>query len=285
VKTKIISIMTQKGGAGKSTLTNSVILDLSMKQLLKTKKQPRVLVVDADSQSSIYKRRHKEQERIWLADQYLTAAESSEGKKFLELSAELQSEAMELRKQLSAMHQVTGWDCLNSYDIVKIDMGNVGESLRAAMAAIDSNNYDYAFIDMPGSLYQEGTSELLELIEHLIIPVDISFFSEDSAEEFTSILNDLELSQRFKTLKFVSNKYKILQAKQSELVERELTAKTRIPFMETRVKHATILESRAYNTVIPLNYRVNLNTAKITHNERQSNIGEFATELLKIVNQ
>ncbi len=174
---------------------------------------------------------------------------------------------------------------ISTNEVIKIDMSSIGESLHRAITAIESNTYDYVFIDMPGTLYQEGTSELLGLIEHLIIPVDISFFSEDSAEEFIHILNELELSQRFKTLKFVSNKYKILQVKQNDLVERELTTKTKISFMKTRIKHASIFESRAYNTIIPINYRINLNTGKITHNERQSNIGDFAIELMKIIDE
>ena len=273
MKTKVISIMSQKGGVGKSSITNSVILDLSMKLLLKEKRQPRILLIDADAQASVYLMRKKEVALLQL---------KPEGKEFQALDKSAQLATNEMRKQLEALHAVVGWNCLKNYEIYRLDLDNVEKSLQSAMAYIDSEEYDYVFIDMPGTVYQQGTGELFERIEHLFVPVQISNYDVESVLEFSNLLDRLELRDNLKTLKYVFNKFQIIRKDRYDEIERELLLLTGIQFVKTKIKDTSFFPSRGYNTLMPCNYRINLNTGGLVHNTKVSNIGDFTSELLQL---
>lgn len=275
MKTQIISIMSQKGGVGKSTITNSVILDLSMKLLLKNKRQPRILLIDGDAQASVYLARKEEVTRLQIMEQ--------EGKEFKALNSATQAALHEMRRQLFALKDKVGWNVLANYEIFRLDMENIGNSLEQIMALVTSGEYGYIFIDMPGTLYQGGAGELFELIEHLIVPVQISRFDKSSTKEFFAMLGKSGLIERFKTVKFVFNEYQIIRKERFDEIERELLSEYGVPFVKTRIKESSVFSSDGYNTLIPTCYRVNLNTNELTHNERLSNIGDFTSELLQLL--
>jgi cellulose biosynthesis protein BcsQ len=270
-KTKVISVMTQKGGVGKSTLTNTIVLDWCFKDLLRAKKMPKILLIDADAQASISKLR--------LRDINFCKMDMS-GKEFVSLNETTQAAVKEIRAQFEAFFSRLSWQYYHIFS-VRIDDG--GETLRRAIQLIESDEYDYVFIDMPGSLYQESTAELFTCINFLVIPVCIGNHDLQSSLDFCRIVKDLKVST-IKEIRWVFNKYEVLKDAKFNEIERELHSLTGIPFFKTRVKLSSFFSTRSYNSMVPATYRMNLNTLEILQTSRTTNVGELTDEIKKLVN-
>jgi cellulose biosynthesis protein BcsQ len=270
-KTKVISVMTQKGGVGKSTLTNTIVLDWCFKDLLRAKKMPKILLVDADAQASISKLRLRDIDFCKI---------EMESKEFASFNETTQTAVKEIRAQFEALFSRLNW---YYYHIFSVHIDDSGETLRRAIQLIDSDEYDYVFIDMPGSLYQESTAELFTCINFLIIPVCISNYDIQSSLDFCKIIKDLK-NTAIKEIRWVFNKYEVLKEAKFNEIEREIHSLTGVPFFKTRVKQSSFFSSRSYNSMVPATYRMNLNTLEIHSTPRTTNIGELTDEIKKLVN-
>jgi chromosome partitioning protein len=273
MKTKVISIMSQKGGVGKSTLTNSVILDWSFKEMLRNKRMPKILLIDADAQTSISKQRKADIELCNL---------DLDGQEFAALDATMQAAAKEMRGQFEALYQERQW---RFYPIKTIDIDDDGTSLTRAIELIESEEYEYVFIDMPGTLHQANTSSLFLCINYLIIPTAIGGYDLRSALQFYERISNPNLLKEteIKAIRWVFNKYDVIRANKYDEVERELFAETQTPFFKTRIKNSAFFPSRAYNSIVPCTYRMNLNTLEIAATPKLTNVGLFTDELRKLV--
>jgi chromosome partitioning protein len=273
MKTKVISIMSQKGGVGKSTLTNSVILDWSFKEVLRNKKMPKILLIDADAQTSISRQRAADIELCQL---------DLDGKEFAALDATTQAAAKEMRAQFEALHQERDW---RFYPIRTIDVDDDGTSLAQALELIESNEYEYVFIDMPGTLHQANTSSLFLCINYLVIPTAISGYDLRSALQFYERISNPRLLKEteIKAIRWLFNKYDAIRANKYDEVEHELVGATQTPFFETRVKNSAIFPSKIYNSIVPPTYRINLNSLEVTATPKLTNVGQFTDELCKFV--
>lgn len=269
--TKVISIMTQKGGVGKSTLTNAIVLDWCFKDLLRAKKMPKILLIDADAQASISKLRLRDIDFCKM---------NLESPDFAKLSGNIQTSVKEIRVQFEALASQLNWRYYHVF-LVRSDDGV--ETLRRAIQLIEGGDYDYVFIDMPGSLYQEVTAELFACINFLFIPVCTSNYDIQSSLDFCTTIKNLE-STAITEIRWVFNKYEVLKEAKFNEIERELHASTGIPFLKTRVRQSSFFASRAYNSLVPATYRMNLNTLEVTPTPRTTNVGELTDEIRTLVN-
>ncbi|MDR3188572.1 MAG: ParA family protein [Prevotellaceae bacterium] len=268
--TKVISIMTQKGGVGKSTLTNAVMLDWCFKDLLRAKKMPKILLIDADAQASIGKLRLRDIEICKM---------DLESKEFAKLNGTMQMATKEIRMQFEAfVSQLKWW----YYNIFLVRPDDNGETLRRAIQLIESGDYDYVFIDMPGSLYQEVTAELFACIDFLFVPVCLGNYDVQSSLDFCNTIKGLGATA-IAEMRWFFNKYEMLKETKFNEIERELHASTGVPFLKTRVRSSSFFSSRSSSTVIPPTYRINLNTLEVTPTPRTTNVGELTDEIRKLI--
>lgn len=272
-KTKIISIMSQKGGVGKSSLTNSVILDWSFKELLRKKKMPKILLIDADAQASISALRKRDIELCKL---------NIDSREFLSLDATTQVAIKEMRSQFEALFNLKGW---SYYSIFSLDALDDGTSLSRAVSYIESGDFDYIFIDMPGTLHQKHTMDLLLFVNYLIVPMQIGKYDVQSALDFCGLLASASSTfEELKCVRLMFNKYELIKAVKYDEVERDMVAITKFPFFKTRVKLSAFYSSKGYSSIVPSTFRVNLNTLEISES-KMTNIGEFTDELRKMISE
>jgi cellulose biosynthesis protein BcsQ len=264
--------MTQKGGVGKSTLTNAIILDWCFKDLLRTKQMPKILLVDADGQASISKLRLRDIDICKM---------NMESKEFAGLNETVQGAIKEIKAQFAALYSQLNW---RLYNILSVRPDDNGESRRRAIQLIEDGGYDYVFIDMPGSLYQESTAELFACINFLFIPVCTGNYDIQSSLDFCKIIKNLQANTAIAEIRWVFNKYEVLKEARFNEIERELHASTGTPFMKTRVKLSSFFSSRQYNSVVPATYRMNLNTLEVVSTLRTTNVGELTDEIKKLIN-
>jgi cellulose biosynthesis protein BcsQ len=262
--------MTQKGGVGKSTLTNAIMLDWCFRDLLRTKKMPKMLLIDADAQASI--------SRLRLRDIEFCQMDMG-GKEFASLNETVQTAVKEVRAQFAALFSQLNW---RYYNIFSVRPDDDGETRRRAIQLIESGEYDYVFIDMPGSLHQEGTAELFTCINFLIIPVYIGSYDIQSSLDFCGIIKGLK-DTTIAEVRCVFNSYEVLKGAKFDEIERELHALTGVPFFKTRVKRTSFFSSRSYNSIVPPTYRMNLNTLEVVSMSRTTNVGELTDEIKKLV--
>jgi cellulose biosynthesis protein BcsQ len=263
--------MTQKGGVGKSTLTNAIVLDWCFKDLLRTKKMPKILLIDADAQASISKLRLRDIDFCKM---------DLEGDALVKFDGTVQTAVKEIRAQFEALASQLNW---RYYHIFSVHPDDGGETLRRAIQLIESGDYDYVFIDMPGSLYQEITIELFTCINFLLIPVCASNYDIQSSLDFCNTIKSLEATA-IAEVRWIFNKYEVLKEAKFNEIERELHALTGIPFLKTRVKLSSFFSSRSYNSMVPATYRMNLNTLEVASTPRTTNVGELTDELRKLIN-
>jgi cellulose biosynthesis protein BcsQ len=190
----------------------------------------------------------------------------------------------EIRAQFDALKQTKQWA---QYEIFDGDFSgdNSGQSIQHAISIIESNEYDYVFLDMPGSLTQKYTAELLELINYMIIPLYIGNFEVQSTLDFcTYIVQEIQQhSSALCQIRMMFNMYEQTKCTKCDAIERELQDKLQIAFLKTRVKDSSYYRTKNNNTLVPATYKINLNTLKINPTLRAGNLSEFADELRKLV--
>ncbi|GHT68943.1 hypothetical protein FACS189452_09320 [Bacteroidia bacterium] len=234
---------------------------------------PKILLIDADAQASISTLRRNDVELCKF---------DLEGKEFASLDAGTQLAAKEMRVQFGALYESKKW---GYYPIFSIDAQDDGTQLQRALAIIESNEYDYIFIDMPGTLHQQNTADLFFCINYLIIPTVISNYGVQSTLDFCELVNQPAFrgNSAIKEIRLVFNMYEIIKTAKYDEAERELTVATKIPFCKSRIKMSSFFPSKNYNSIVPPTYRMNLNTLEISATPKVTNIGDFTDELRKLV--
>lgn len=267
--------MSQKGGVGKSTLTNTIVLDWCFREVLRTKKMPKILLIDADAQASVSSLRKRDVDFCKL---------DLEGKEFQQMDAGTQIAIKEMRSQFHALYEKVGW---TYYPIFTINVHDDGSTLHRAIEIIDNNEYEYVFIDMPGTLYQSGTADLLLYLNYIIIPVLISNYDIQSSLDFCKLISDenFHKASAIKEIRWIFNKYEVIKNAKYDEIEREMILETKIPFLKTRIRNSTFYTTKNYNTLIPSTFRVNLNTDELVATPKITNINDVTDELRKLVSE
>jgi chromosome partitioning protein len=274
--------MNQKGGVGKSSLTNAVILDWRMKDLLRSQsrtgktKVSKILLIDVDAQASLTKQRDRD---IALCRAEYATIQA------MDLCEKLA--ANEMRSQFDALNQTVEWTPYEIFDGSFSGDDNTAENVQKALTIIESNEYDYVFIDMPGSLSQQYTGELLSQVNYIIIPLYTGNYEVQSTFDFCKmIVKEILLSSKdskLKEVRIMFNMYEQIKSSTCDTIERDLQEALNIPFLKTRVKNISYYKTKNNNSLIPSTYRINLNTLEIAPTSRAGNLHEFANELRKLV--
>lgn len=276
-QTKIFNFYQLKGGVGKTTLTCMVASELIWQDIferqnnsidpIKIKDPLRIMVLDIDTQNSISVIREEEIKILRAsADGNLETLQAMEERK-------------PWQKNLCSRYQYLcssfGW---LSFDEIVVTMSD--SSIQQAIKLIQSNYYDYVFMDFPGSYDQNYTGQLFLYTQYLLIPCDLnSQFDVAAGQKF---LDDLkQISSYFHDLKyvgFIANKYKgdsVRSRRNQDLIESE----TGINFLTTKVKYCEYFKTEYLTTIYPKSIDLNLNTKKIKPNPNMSSIVDLANEI------
>lgn len=274
-KTKVINFYQLKGGVGKTTLTCMLASEMIWQDIMDRQSDPdnpvpindplKIMVLDIDTQNSISQIRNDE-------IKMLQAAISGDEETFTRL-VERKPWQKNLFSRYEYLYSVYGW---RSFDEVVIKMSE--SSVEKAIELIESNTYDYVFMDFPGSYDQEFTGELLLYSEYLLIPCDLN--SQLDLAAATKFLEDIQsvMFHRLRHIAFVANKHRVNSTRNKRNQEAIETA-TEIKFMETKVKYCEYFKTEYLTTIYPRSVDLNLNTKKITVNSNMTSIVELAREI------
>lgn len=255
--------MTQKGGAGKSVLTNILPNEIILWHLLQTGKQINVLVVDIDPQRTNTTKRKRDIEQ-------LSYKETSPEFSAMELGQK--TEVAQLQRRYALLIDAG----FKPYKMQYVDLENDTQILRA-LENIQSQEYDYVFIDFPGTLTQEGTGVFLQLVQHIFIPTSINPSDVLGTEVFLKTLQALPISFRSKYVLW--NKFEVSRLRKTNSTEKRLSNDYSVPFLQTRIPYSPLNDC---NTVIPASLKVNLNLG--TYGVVKPYLQEMAEEIIKITN-
>lgn len=165
---KFISITSQKGGIGKSTLTSVVC------SLLHYKYGYNVAVIDCDEyQGSIYKMRERDREINTSTPEKIKALKEYFGK---------------LGKRA-----------------YPIERSNLADAVTRAKELVHNGElqYDFIFFDFPGSVGPANMLPTVTALDHLFCPITADIFTLESTLSFSRLLLDHVIStgnQRLKTI-------------------------------------------------------------------------------------
>ena len=93
-----------------------------------------------------------------------------------------------------------------TYKMQYVDLGNDTQISRA-LENIQSQEYDYVFIDFPGTLTQDGTGAFLQLVQHIFIPTSINPSDVLGTECFLKTLQGLPID--FQSKYILWNKFEV----------------------------------------------------------------------------
>jgi chromosome partitioning protein len=268
MKQTVIGIMGQKGGAGKSTLTNIVPNEILFKYC-KKKKDCKVLVLDVDTQYSNSDLRERDVEILKMG---IPSPE------YDKLPKEDQEIVRLIRTKFQFMHAKYGW---KPYELKTVEMEP--NSINKAIDILNSDSYDFVFLDFPGSLDQEGTGNLIEYVQYIFIPTAKNTYDINSLTRYIDQIDAIRW-ERLKTITFFFNKYEKIKEKQFNRVQNEIVERFGYPFMRNRINKTTLVEGDYFNTLLPTSLNINLNTQDV-YPLAGVNFAQFTDELLEIINQ
>jgi cellulose biosynthesis protein BcsQ len=199
---------------------------------------------------------------------------------FLSFDANTQAAVKEMQVQFETLFNLKKW---SYYSIFLLDTSDDGTSLSRAISLIENGEFDYVFIDMPGTLHQKHTFDLFLFINYLIVPMQIGTYDVHSALDFCRLL-DNSAFEDLQCVRLMFNKYELIKAVKYDEVERNMVAATKFPFFKTRVKLSAFYSSKGYNSIVPPTFRINLNTLEVSES-KMTNIGEFTDELRKVIHE
>lgn len=255
--------MTQKGGAGKSVLTNILPNEIILWHLLHSGKQVNVLVVDIDPQQTNTAKRKRDIEQLSYKE---TTPE------FLAMDLGQKTEIGQFQRRYALLIDAG----FKTYKMQYVDLGNDTQISRA-LENIQSQEYDYVFIDFPGTLTQDGTGAFLQLVRHIFIPTSINPSDVLGTECFLKTLQGLPID--FQSKHILWNKFEVSRLRKTNSTEKRLSNDYGIPFLQTRIPYSPLNDC---NTVIPASLKVNLNLG--TYSVAKPYLQEMAAEIIKITN-
>lgn len=276
-QTKVINIFQLKGGVGKTTLTcmlaNEIIwADIQARQKgsdtpIKIEDPIRVMVLDIDTQNSISMIREEE---IILLE-----ASSQNDTEIIDQIVSKKPWCKNLYNRYKYFSIKYGWV---PFENVIVDV--TAESVKSAIAMIESNEYDYVFMDFPGSYDQAYTGELILYSQYLIIPCDLDAeFDVSAALKFVADLGGIDTPfHNLQDVAFVVNKHRINSIRSRRNIDR-IEGATGINFFDTKVKYCQYFKSEFLVSVLPKSIELNLNTYTLTPNKSMNSIVDLASEI------
>ena len=205
----VISLLSQKGGVGKSTLTMMLSIILYHRYGYK------VALIDADfPQNSIYKKRQRELKII-------------AGNK-------------RLQKVYDKIYQGK-----EPYTIIKSNLSNTPSIIEQL-----KDSYDYVFVDIAGTVNQEGIIPFLKKVNYFFIPIfqdDLSLVS--SMELYRILFTKIQpISTEYRDCKVVFNR--VPAKNHIQKIKQQLNGK--VSFLEEVVSAHTIYERAYRSTLFPM---------------------------------
>ena len=255
--------MTQKGGAGKSVLTNILPNEIILWHLLHSGKQVNVLVVDIDPQQTNTAKRKRDIEQLSYKE---TSPEC------LAMDLGQKTEIGQFQRRYALLIDAG----FKTYKMQYVDLGNDTQISRA-LENIQYQEYDYVFIDFPGTLTQDGTGAFLQLVQHIFIPTSINPSDVLGTECFLKTLQGLPID--FQSKYILWNKFEVSRLRKTNSTEKRLFNDYGIPFLQARIPYSPLNDC---NTVIPASLKVNLNLG--TYSVVKPYLQEMAAEIIKITN-
>lgn len=274
-RTKVINFYQLKGGVGKTTLTCLVANELIWQDIFSKQKNPqeptfvedplRVMVLDVDMQSSISTLRSEE-----IA---ILRAGLDGNKALLDEMIAKKPWHKHLYEKYQYLYSTYGWRCFDEAII-----SSTATSVEKAINLIQTNQYDYVFMDFPGSYDQEHTGELLLYTEYLYIPCDLN--SQLDVEAAQKFLTDIANVQFYglRNIAFVANKHRVdsVRNKRNQTLIEE---STNLHFLDTKVKYCEYFKTDFLSTVYPRSVNLNLLTGAISSNDNMSSIIQLTKEI------
>lgn len=215
---KILTFGNQKGGVGKTTLTNQLAM------YIHNKSEYSVLVIDGDYLQESLSSTRKQEKDEWLNS----------------MKQDLEAKGKEWNKSIEKMFgDKYDEQC---YTIVTKDTNSILNSIPKY-----SQDYDFILIDMPGSLIGEGIIKLYMYIDFLFIPLDVSPKDMDASRRFLDMYNT-RIKQKREEVNLECNVYGVF----NKLKEGSIDFKTRyeqvkekgidIPFLENYITETSQLK-------------------------------------------
>jgi cellulose biosynthesis protein BcsQ len=247
----IVSIATQKGGAGKSTV--SIVLAT----YLYFKTEYEVAILDMDAQASAFRRRAMD-----LKDIESLSPSSTEYK---------------MNRSLISRRKA-------HYPIERSDVNTFKAKLT------EFKNKHVVFLDLPGSIQSPEFREGIKYLDHLFVPLDIDKFSVNSAVDFIKDLvsNILTENKNIQGVHLFWNKYNPGRNKEFyTYVEEEFKRIfPQLHFMDAKFHERNTFRTRGSSTLIPdpeLFDKLALNKDKWENETVPGFLGEFATEFISSI--
>lgn len=259
MRTHILTFFNQKGGVGKSNLTNVVANEI-IKNFKRENINVSVLVIDADKQLSIKAKRNKDL-NILSCD--LTEAE-----------ADFKLLAQRTRKRYSILNN----DTKLKWKPYVLCVVKDSETERKALSLIDSGEYDYVLIDFPGTTSQEYNAELYDRIEHLFIPTSHTDTDIAGTGNFISFISKYP-PKNIRTVNLVFNKFEIQKTALFNKAEHTLE-NYGYKFLNSRIRDLSYFDT---SSVIPITTQVNLNTVTIEDVPQYSEVTNLTDEIINII--
>lgn len=259
-KAKVISLFNQKGGVGKSDLTNIIANEIILQEFITNNKVVKVLIIDADNQASIYNRRYND--NCIMENKKEDATSLDRG-----LEKHIESRLSIIQQQFEYV----------PYSIIKVTSK---EDENKAVKYIKSDLFDYIFIDMPGTLSQTNISKLYEEIEYLYIPTTFESNDVDSTISFINLIN-FSKPRNIISIKCLFNKYSSQKSKLFQLAKEFILSKTEgIEFSENNISQAKKIFETA-NSFLPISLKANLVTYGISQDNTDI-VFNFTNELINL---
>lgn len=266
-KPSIIAIMTQKGGVGKSCLSNILANEI----IYWYKKQDKdysipVLLLDIDLQHTNADKRAEDLDKLKC---------DINSQHYASMSIEEKTAVRALKFRYILLEQQYNF---TSYTLLNVNTRS-NTSIDFAINQINNGGYKYVIIDFPGTMEQEGTGEFFSMINHLFIPLTSNVSDVHGVKRFMEELSHITSSSNLHTQHFIINKYDSLKKRKVDILQNKLEQEYNIQFLHTRIKNTSLIDN---NTLIPQSIKINLSKQEVA--EPASYLQDFAEEVISIIN-
>lgn len=242
-KTKVITFLNNKGGAGKTTVCSNTayaIAEMGYK----------ILLIDADAQSSLTRAIEFDEEKLGGVNQLMVRAEKSINHALRELKPFEQYIVPTANERIDMILGNMGLGTIDSWFVFQTQRELLIK--QSISSIIESGVYDFIIFDT-NPVLGEMMSSILTASDHLIIPVIPEQFGKDGLEivvDFIRFIKD-KLNPELNILGIVLNRINKREKLQAELITEihELFGDVRV-FNTQIPQDANIGKSQRYSKVV-----------------------------------